>query len=165
MRQRRIAMPFFPLLIACLVPWAGIARADDALPRVWINPGIYSRHFDRDKGFRENNTGIGVEVVVAPDHAVMAGTFINSENRRTRFLGYQWRPLHWQPGASVEVSAGVIAAALDGYRGVNEGGWFVAPLPVVAIEGRYLGVNLSVIPNIENRLHGAVALQFKLRVR
>ncbi len=47
---------------------------------------------------------------------------------------------------------------------MRNGGWFVAPVPVLAIEGKRLGVNLSVIPNYKDRLHGAFAMQVKLRV-
>ena len=39
------------------------------VPQVWINPGIYSRHFDRKTQFREDNIGLGAEVLLAPDHA------------------------------------------------------------------------------------------------
>ena len=71
--------------------------------------------------------------------------------------------LHWQV-AGLHVSAGVALGAFDGYPNYRNGGWFVAPLPVLAIEGRYFGVNLSVIPTIRDRLDGALAVQFKLRV-
>lgn len=132
-------------------------------PQVWINPGIYSLHFDRNRNLRDDNVGLGAEVVLAPDHALMAGTYINGDWARTRYGAYAWRPLHWQiSGASV--SAGVLVGAFDGYPRYRDGGWFVAPMPVVAIEGERFGVNLSVIPTIEGRVRGALAVQIKLRV-
>jgi len=131
--------------------------------QVWLSPGIYSRHFDRDKNLRDGNPGLGIEVALARDHAVMAGTFINSNDARTRYGAYEWRPLHWQ-WAGLNVGAGIIVSAFDGYPNYHNGGWFVAPLPVVSIEGKRFGVNLSVLPTIENRLDGAIAIQFKLRV-
>ncbi|MBI4291557.1 MAG: hypothetical protein HY661_08770 [Betaproteobacteria bacterium] len=131
--------------------------------QVWLSPGIYARHFNRDKNLRDGNPGLGVEVALARDHALMAGTFINSNDARTRYGAYEWRPLHWQWGG-VDVGAGIIVSAFDGYPNYRNGGWFLAPLPVVSFEGKRFGVNLSVIPTLENRLDGAVAVQFKLRV-
>jgi hypothetical protein len=132
-------------------------------PRVWISPGIYSVHFDTSKDLRNDNWGLSVEVALAPDHAVIGGTYINSNDERTHYGGYEWRPLHWQL-AGVEWSAGVALGAFDGYPNYHDGGWFVAALPVLAVEGRYFGVNMSVIPTIKDRLDGALSLQFKLRV-
>lgn len=136
------------------------AQAD---PQVWVNPGIYSLHFDRGKDLREDNIGLGVELVMAPEHSVSAGTFINSNRARSRYAAYAWRPLRWELG-SVDVALGVVAGAFDGYPNYRDSGWFVAPLPLLAVEGRRLGVNLSVIPTIRDRLDGAIAVQLKLRI-
>ncbi len=136
------------------------AQAD---PQVWLNPGIYSLHFERDKDLRDDNIGLGVELVLAPEHAVSAGTFINSNRERSRYAAYAWRPLRWRPGG-VDVAVGVVAGAFDGYPNYRDGGWFLAPLPLLAVEGRRLGANLSVIPTIRDRLNGAIAIQLKLRV-
>ena len=133
------------------------------VPQVWINPGIYSRHFDRNTQFREDNIGLGAEILFAPDHALMGGTFLNSQRARTQYGAYQWRPLHWQP-AGVDVSAGVIVGAFDGYPRYRDSGWFVAPMPVLAIEGRRVGINLSIVPTLKDRVDGAIAVQVKLRV-
>ncbi len=143
------------------------ARADDAAPefsrKVWLSPGIYSLHFDSSKDLRNDNWGLGVEVALAPDHTLIGGNYINSNGGRTHYGVYEWRPLHWQ-FAKVEVSAGVLAGAFDGYPNYHDGGWFFAALPVLAIEGRYLGVNLSLSPTIKDRLDGALSIQVKLRV-
>jgi hypothetical protein len=132
-------------------------------PRVWISPGIYSLHFDTSKDLRNDNVGLSVEVALAPDHALIGGNYINSNGTRTHYGAYEWRPLHWQ-FASLELGAGVAIGAFDGYPNYRDGGWFVAALPVLAVEGRYFGVNLSIIPTLKNRLDGALAVQFKLRV-
>ena len=153
------------LFFAALIP-AG-AHADDATehfsPRIWISPGIYSQHFDRSKHLRNDNPGLGVEVAVARDHTLMGGSYINSNRARTRYGAYEWRPLHWRI-AGLDVGAGVALGAFDGYPNYRQGGWFVAPLPILSIEGGRFGVNLSVIPTIRNRLDGALAIQVKLRV-
>jgi hypothetical protein len=139
------------------------AAEPDFAPQVWLNPGIYSHHFDRSKDFRENNVGLGAEVLFAPDHMLLAGSFINSERSRTHYGAYQWRPLHWQP-YGVNVSAGIIGGVFDGYPRYRDGGWFLAGMPMLAIEGKRVGLNLSVIPTMKDRLDGAIAIQIKIRV-
>lgn len=144
------------------------ARADDVSkefsPQVWISPGIYSQHFDTSKNLRNDNPGLSVEIALARDHALIGGSYMNSNRARTHYVAYEWRPLHWQV-AGLDVGAGIALGAFDGYPNYRSGGWFVAPLPGLAVEGRYFGVNLSVIPTIRNRLDGALAVQVKLRIR
>lgn len=139
------------------------AMAADFAPQVWVNPGIYSHHFNRDKGLRENNIGIGAEVLLTDDHALMGGSFINSDRQRSNYGLYEWRPLHWQV-SSAKVSLGIAAGAFDGYPKYRNGAWFAAALPLLSVEGERLGMNIALIPNIPNRLSGAVAIQVKLKV-
>ena len=166
--SRSIIGSFFASLLqivfALLASLSG-AFAEDAQPspQVWLNPGFLSWHFDRSKDFREDNWGVGAEGVLTPDHAVMAGNYINSDRQRSRYAAYQWRPLHWRP-YDIDVSVGIAVGVFDGYPKVNDGGWFAALLPLLAIEGRRLGANISIVPTIKDELHGAVLLQIKLRV-
>ena len=139
------------------------ARGDEPPTQVWVNPGFYSQHFKSSTRFRSDNWGVGAEVTFSPDHAVLAGSFINSDDRRSQYGAYWWRPLHWTV-SDVGVHAGVVAAALDGYPNYRNGGWFVAPIPAVAIEGSRIGANIMVVPTIKNRVQGAIAFQLKLRV-
>ena len=139
------------------------ASPQETWPQVWLNPGIYSQHFDSGKGLRNNNIGFGAEAMLARDHVLMAGSFINSNRARTHFGAYEWRPLHWQY-SGFEVGAGIAIGAFDGYPNYRNGGWFVAPLPLLAIEGKTLGANISLIPTVKNRFDGALAVQVKLRV-
>ena len=105
------------LILTCATFAAAGASAQDSqkvfAPQVWLNPGTFSIHFDRDKDLREDNTGFGAEVALASDHVLAAGSFINSNRRRSRFGAYYWRPLHWQP-AGIKVHAGIAAGAFDG---------------------------------------------------
>jgi hypothetical protein len=88
---------------------------------------------------------------------------MNSRDERSYYAAYEWRPLHWQPGGT-HVSAGIAIAAIDGYPTYRDGGWFLALLPLLSIEGRRIGINFSIIPTIKDRIDGAVAVQIKLRV-
>ena len=137
--------------------------AEAFVPQVWINPGLYSRHFNRDTNFRENNVGFGVEALFTSDHGAMAGSFINSDRGRTHFAAYEWRPLHTTV-AGAALSAGVIAGAFDGYPRYHDGGWFPAAMPVFALETRRVGVNFTIVPTLRDRLSGAIAVQVKLRI-
>ena len=133
------------------------------MPQVWLNPGFLSWHFDRSKDLRGDNWGVGAEVVFTPDHTVMAGNFINSDGQRSNYASYQWRPLHWRP-SGIDVSAGIGLGVVDGYPKYHNGGWFIGLLPLLAIEGKRVGVNLTIVPTINDRVNGAVVVQIKLRV-
>lgn len=153
---------------AALFALSGTVAFADGAPdgqtvRIWLTPGSYSYHFDRGKDLREDNTGLGAEISLAADHALAAGSFINSNRARSRYGAYFWRPLHWRP-AGIRLSAGLAAGAFDGYPRYRNGAWFPAALPVVSAEGERVGVNIFVIPTIANRLDGAVSVQLKFRV-
>lgn len=154
-------------LLLCTALYAAGAQADatpqQTWPQVWLNPGIYAQHFNSGKGLRNNNIGFGAEVMLSNDHVLMAGSFINSNDARTRFAAYEWRPLHWQ-FSGVDVGAGIVVGAFDGYPNYRRGAWFVAPMPMLSIEGRTLGANVSLIPTVKNRFDGALAIQIKLRI-
>ena len=146
----------------CLSLPCAAGAADERDVQVWANAGLLSYHFERSKNYNETNLGLGGEVLLAPDHAVIAGFYENSEREHSRYFGYQWRPLHWQPGG-VKVSAGLALSVIDGYPSVSDRGWFLAPIPMLAIEGERFDANLIFAPNVK---HGsAVAVQFKLRLR
>jgi hypothetical protein len=155
------------LLAATVLGSAGSACAQTAAaetsPQVWLNAGTYSHHFNRDKNFRENNTGFGAEVWLSDDHALMAGTFMNSDDERSRYAAYQWRPFHWQP-AGIRIGAGISLGAFDGYPRYRNGGWFPSALPALSIEYKMVGINLFLVPTIPDRIDGAISLQLKLRV-
>lgn len=157
-RLFRVLAPMGALLMSI----AGECRGQTA-PDVWLNPGALSYHFERDKDLREDNTGFGAELVLGPDHALAAGSFINSDRQGSRYGAYCWRPLHWQP-ADVKIHAGAAVGAFDGYPRYRDGGWFPAVLPMLAVEGDRVGVNIFIVPTIATRLNGAISFQFKLRV-
>ncbi len=155
------------LLALCCTLFATAAQAqlkpEQTFPQVWLNPGIYSYHFDSSKGLRNDNVGFGAEVRLANDHALMAGTFINSNRQRSQYASYQWRPLHWQ-WAGLDIGAAIAVGGFDGYPNYRNGAWFLAPLPMLTIEGKTFGANLSLIPTVANRFDGALAIQVKMRV-
>ena len=90
---------------------------------------------------------------------MVAGEYRNSNDRPSRYVGWFWRPLHWGI-----VDLGVMAMGFNGYPSMHDGGWFFAPIPAASIEYGRFGVNLTAVPGYKDRLHGAVAVQFKFRV-
>lgn len=145
-----------------------VLLAADASPKefasqLWISPGIYSAHFDRSKNLRNDNPGLSIEYQFAEDHSVAGGSYINSNGARTHYGAYAWRPLHAEV-AGLKVRAGVALGVFDGYPFYRDGAPFIAPLPVIGIEGERFGVNVIVIPTIRDRLYGALSLQLKFRI-
>ena len=127
---------------------------------LWVNPGFISYHFDRSKHYRDFNYGLGAEYMLAPNHALIAGIYENSESQTSKYAGYEWRPLHWQP-SGVNVSAGLAVSLMDGYPSMNNKGLFIAAFPTLSVEGKTFGANFILVPNLKHG--GAVAMQLKLQ--
>jgi hypothetical protein len=145
----------FAGLLACSFP----ARAQEPV-QVWLDPGFFSYHF-KEGNYRQDNYGFGVGVFVAPEHGFLAGTFFNSNDERSRYVAYHWRPWGWNR-AGVSVRAGLAMGLIDGYSNTNDGHWFPVILPTLTAEYGYFGANLSIAPHPHNGT--AIALQLRLRV-
>jgi hypothetical protein len=100
-------------------------------------------------------------MLLSPNHALIAGIYKNSESETSKYVGYEWRPLHWQ-AAGANVSAGLAASLMDGYPSMNNKGLFLAAFPTLSVEGKSLGANFILIPNLKHG--GAIAVQFKVKV-
>jgi hypothetical protein len=165
-----LPLPFAvgPLLSALVWLLAGLAapavRAQDVAapvidqPQIWINVGGFSRHFDRDPRYNENNFGFGVEWRRTTEVALMVGVYDNSLGKASQYAAVNWQP--WQIGP---VKLGAAIGLLNGYPAIGRGGTFFAALPMASIEGRRFGINLGLIPSIKD-VDGAILLQFKLRI-
>jgi hypothetical protein len=127
---------------------------------VWVNAGMLSYHFDRDRNFQGNNHGFGIEAGLADGNAIFAGNFVNSVDQHSNYFGWAWRP--WVLGPA---RVGAIVGAFDGYPRMRNGGWFPGVLPVASFEYRYVGVNLLLVPKISDKVYGAAVVQFKLRLK
>src|SRR5690606_3536681 len=86
------AIPGTAAAILRVAPAAAAETGDPGL-QIWVNPGMFSHHEKDDREYREKNYGLGVEAFFTPRHGVLAGTFMNSNDERSRYLGYHWRPL------------------------------------------------------------------------
>jgi hypothetical protein len=126
---------------------------------LWLNPGLYSYHFDQNRNFNSVNYGFGAEYRFSSVASLTVGSYRNSYYHPSAYIG-----AYWQPIAAGPVNIGVVAGAFNGYANTNNGGWFPAVLPALTIEGDLLGINLIYIPTVPNRVSGSLSLQLKLKV-
>ncbi len=126
---------------------------------LWLNPGFYSYHFQKDEGLNNSNFGIGGEYRYSAVSSVTFGIFDNSDRQTSRYIGWCWQPL-----ASGPVRIGAVVGAIDGYPHLLNGGWFIAVIPTASIQYKSIGANLMFVPSYKDRLYGAISLQLKFRV-
>lgn len=126
---------------------------------LWLNPGMYSYHYDKSQSFNNNNLGIGFEYRYSSVSSITIGTFKNSDSTQSNYAGIYWQPLAFGP-----VNFGVVAGGFNGYQSSNNGGWFPAIFPAATIEGKWLGANLFFIPTVGDKVHGAISLQLKIKI-
>ena len=143
------------LLLAFIV----VAAAPAALADIWINPGFYSHHFDKSKNLNNNNHGLGVEATITETYSLTAGVFENSDRATSHYIGAYVMP--FKMGA---LKAGAAVGVFDGYPKMHEGGWFPAVVPTLAIEGPRVGLNISYIPKIGDRVNSALSFQVKFNI-
>jgi len=135
------------------------AHADFDSSRLWLNAGFYSAHFDTDKGLRNANPGLGFEYKLDGSWSATAGRFINSDNAYSSYIG-----AYYQPWTLAGIKLGVVGGGFNGYPKAFSGGWFPALIPVATWEGQRFGLNVALVPPLQDRLYGALSFQFKVRL-
>ena len=151
-------MKLLPLLAGASLLLPALACAQVDISQVWVNPGFYSLHFDRNKGLEDANPGIGIEWPIDKTFSLTAGMFRNSDRDRSHYAGVYVMPFEFHG-----VKLGAVVGGFDGYQMTNNGGWFPALIPTAAIEGRHWGLNIAIIPSIKDKLYGAISFQLKYR--
>ena len=154
--------------IGVVVPYA-FAHAEEGqlftliqskpLQEVWLNPGFYSYHFQRDKNFNDSNPGFGIEYRFSTVASATVGRFYNSDRRYSNYAG-----IYYQPVAIGAFRLGAVIGGFDGYPKMNDGGWFLAAIPVASFDYKSVGINIAVVPTYKDRLHGAISIQPKVKV-
>lgn len=130
----------------------------DGMHCVWINPGFYSFHWRHQNELRNTNPGLGLELQLTPQWRLTAGRYLNSESAMSNYVGVYYLPVQYQ-----SLRLGVVAGAFSGYPKAWNGGWFPALIPVGVWEGGSLGLQVALVPEYQNRLHGALSFQLKAR--
>jgi hypothetical protein len=160
---RRLRLLIYLVIAASALP----AHADsfitdiDSQPlgELWLNPGFYSYHYNRDKGLNDNNYGFGAEYRFSTVASATGGRFYNSDRAWSNYLG-----IYYQPFAIGPVRIGLVAGGFDGYPKMRDGGWFLAAIPMLSYEHGPVGLNVAIVPTYKDRLYGAISFQLKLKV-
>ena len=134
-------------------------QASKPINEVWLNPGFYSYHWQRDQGLNGDNYGFGGEYRFSTVLSATAGEFYNSDRDHSKYLGVYYQPISIGP-----VRFGAALGGFDGYPKMRDGGWFLAAIPVASYEYERVGLNLSFVPSYKDRLYGALTFQVKLKV-
>jgi len=150
-------------LLACL---SGAALAggfetmeSQPLNEVWINPGFYTWHFQRDKDLNGSNGGLGAEWRFSTVASATAGRFYNSDRAYSNYLGVYYQP--WKVGP---VRLGAVVGGFNGYPKMRDGGWFPAAIPTLSYEYERVGANVAIIPTYKDRLYGGISVQLKFKI-
>ena len=130
----------------------------EAQSELWLNPGMLSYHFDRDRSFNSRNVGFGAEYRYSSVASVTLGTYRNSYHESSNYIGAYWQPI--QLGL---FKFGAVAGVFNGYSKTNDGGWFPALIPALTYEGELFGVNLLMVPSIPDKVAGSLSVQFKFK--
>jgi hypothetical protein len=125
---------------------------------VWISPGFYSYHFKRSDGLRDSNPGLGLALTYSEASSVVFGRFRNSDNDMSNYLGFLYQPYSIGP-----VRLGAALAAFDGYPEMRNGKAFLSVIPTLGLHGERVSLNVGIIPEIKDRVHGAVSFQLLVR--
>lgn len=159
-RQSTCVILLLLLSRSCFADWYGPIDVIDPTGKneIWLNPGLLSYHFDQGRNYNAVNYGFGAEYKFSSVASLTAGTFRNSNYHQSNYIGAYWQPISIGP-----VNIGVVAGSFNGYSSNNNGGWFPAVLPAFTVEGKWVGLNLIVIPTIGDRVSGSLSFQLKFK--
>lgn len=141
---------FAALVIALLIAFlCKSALADD--DSLWLTTGLRSWHTNEGYWhYRQNNDGIGLSYEMPHEINIVAGTYMNSDNNRTNYLGAIYEPVDFF-GAHL----GVLGGFFSGYTSTR----LTTPIiPMASYEYKRVGINLFWVPSI------VTALQLKVKL-
>lgn len=149
---KKIAALF--MLFGLILP--ALASADE----LWLDLSLTSIHSKPEQHLNQRNYGAGIEYHQGNDVLYMAGAFRNSYDRTSVYALAGWTPV--ELGL---VKAGLLAGAITGYPGLNNGRITPAVAGIVRIEGEYIGANLIIIPPAIKDSPVTVGIQIKFKYR
>ena len=122
----------------------------------WGSTTLGSFHTKRYQNLREQNYGLGIEYHESRQVLYLAGSYINSHDRRTVYALAGWTPIDF--GA---IKVGMMAGVANGYPKMNNGRITPALAGLVRIEYEKLGMNLTLIPPRYKESPVTLGLQLK----
>jgi hypothetical protein len=163
----------FQRLVSCVTLFSGLvfvplpadaaevipAKIDTAAARSsWVTAGWLSWHFRKADERNAANLGIGLEIDANPRWTMAGGVYHNSFYDTSFYVGairQFWVKDSWR--------LGLMLGAVNGYRHLNDGGFYPYVFPMLQHQGQTLGVNLALVPPVDKTTGGLVAVQFKVR--
>ena len=142
-------------VIGALLLSIGMSHTPPVQAADWLVISGLSHHFQPDRrDWREVNPGLGLERESEEYTGLSwtAGYFRNSYDRHTVYAGARWMP--WRLGP---VQYGGYALAASGYPSP------VLLLPGLSVEGKGVGLNLVVLPNLPG-YSGYLGAQLRFRL-
>jgi hypothetical protein len=150
-----LAFVHLPADAAELMP----AKVDAAAAKSsWVTAGWLSWHFQKADERNAANLGIGLEMDVNPQWTMASGVYHNSFYDTSIYVGairQFWVKDSWR--------LGLMLGAVNGYRHLNDGGFYPYVFPMLQYQGQTLGVNLALVPPVNAATGGLLAVQFKVR--
>ena len=146
------------IMMSLALLFAPPVKADEE--SVWLTTGEWSRHdhnqscsadgSDCHDKYRQNNTGVGLQIDFDRDVSSVLGWYNNSLRNESVYLGMTYAPIH-VGGAKL----GVMSAVATGY--------YYVPVPIASIYASYeyerYGVNVFWLPDV------VVAIQLKVKIK
>lgn len=144
-----------PAESAELIPF----KDDSAAARSrWVTAGWLSWHFRKADERNAANLGVGLEIDANPQWTLGGGVYNNSFHDTSLYFGairQFWVKDRWR--------LGLMLGAVHGYRHLNDGGLYPYVFPMLQYQGQTLGINLALVPPLNDATGGLVAVQFKVR--
>lgn len=124
----------------------------------WVTAGWFSWHFRHADQRNAANLGIGLEIDANPQWTMSGGIYSNSFYDTSVYAGairQFWMRDRWR--------LGLMLGAVNGYRHLNDGGFYPYVFPMLQYRGQTVGVNLALVPPVHASTGGLLAVQFKVR--
>ena len=163
----------FQRLVSCVTLFSGLvfvplpADAAELMPArdvtaeaksSWVTAGWLSWHFRKADERNAANLGIGLEIDANPQWTMAGGVYHNSFYDTSLYVGairQFWVKDRWR--------LGLMLGAVNGYRHLNDGGFYPYVFPMAQYQGQTLGVNLALVPPVNAATGGLLAVQLKVR--
>ena len=142
---------FFYGLVAMALGLVTPAHAD-----TWLVGTVASYHLDRSVEHCERNYGVGMEHMIWRNTRLVGGVYNNSYCRQSEYLGLVWAPMHYG-----KVHMGFLAGGVTGYNSELD----PVVMPTIAIEGKHFGMNLGIMPALDNKILTVIGLQIKWKLK
>ena len=122
-------------------------------------------HFDNDQ-HNQNHNDFGLEYEFKQRsrsiYSARVNHFVNSGGNNSTFLAATGKRCH-QTSGTMRACAGIMAGLLNGYRRINNYGFFPVALPYVTVDYRVTGFDLGCVPAF-NGYSGFCFVSAKLRL-